>query len=450
MKGRILLVEDDETFRSFVQVILGDEGYEVRVACNGRDGGQMLAKESFDLVITDLKMPGKSGLDLFRETRQDPGAAPFIFLTAFGTVDEAVSAMKDGAVDFLTKPLSGPEELLAVVRRVIDHQQLARTACSMKDAESSGLPPEELIFAGQAMQGVRALILGVAKTTANVLLSGESGTGKELIAKTIHLLSPRGKAGFIPINCAAIPENLLESELFGHEKGAFTGAIQARLGKFELAKGGTIFLDEIGEMPLALQAKLLRVLQERVFERVGGSKEIRADVRVIAATNRNLLDEVAQRRFREDLYYRLNVFPIQLPPLKDRVDAIPLLAGYFLNRFSLQIGKKLRGFEKEALTAMEHYAWPGNVREMQNVVERAVILAQGTVRCDNLPEVVLRKAEPVLQDSRDVLKSVEREIIIKALGRHRGNRRLAAEELGLSRRALQYKLKEHDLLDEKE
>jgi len=450
MKGRILLVEDDETFRSFVQVILEDEEYEVRVAYNGNEGRQMLAKESYDLVITDLKMPGKSGLDLFRETRQDPGAAPFVFLTAFGTVDEAVSAMKDGAVDFLTKPLSGPEELLAVVSRVIDHQQLARTVRSMKEAESSGLPPEELVFAGQAMQGVRTLILEVAKTTANVLLLGESGTGKELIARTIHLLSPRGKAGFIPINCAAIPENLLESELFGHEKGAFTGAIQARLGKFELAKGGTIFLDEIGEMPLALQAKLLRVLQERVFERVGGSKEIRADVRVIAATNRNLQDEVVQRRFREDLYYRLNVFPIQLPPLKDRVDAIPLLAGYFLNRFSVQTGKKLQGFEKAALTAMEHYTWPGNVREMQNVVERAVILAHGTIRCDNLPEIVLRKPEPVVQDSRDALKSVEREMIIKALGRHRGNRRLAAEELGLSRRALQYKLKEYDLLDEKE
>ncbi len=450
MKGRILLVEDDETFRSFVQVILEDEEYEVRVACNGSEGKQMLAKESYDLVITDLKMPGKSGLDLFRETRQDPGAAPFVFLTAFGTVDEAVSAMKDGAVDFLTKPLSGPEELLAVVSRVIDHQQLARTVRSMKEAESSGLPPEELIFAGQAMQVVKTLILEVAKTTANVLLSGESGTGKELIARTIHLLSPRGKAGFIPINCAAIPENLLESELFGHEKGAFTGAIQARLGKFELAKGGTIFLDEIGEMPLTLQAKLLRVLQERVFERVGGSKEIRADVRVIAATNRNLQDEVVQRRFREDLYYRLNVFPIKLPPLKDRVDAIPLLAGYFLSRFSLQTGKKLQGFEKTALTAMEHYTWPGNVREMQNVIERAVILAHGTIRCDNLPEIVLRKSEPVIQDSRDALKSVEREIIIKALGRHRGNRRLAAGELGLSRRALQYKLKEHNLLDEKE
>ncbi len=446
MMGRILLVEDDETFRSFVQVILGDEGYEVRIARDGLEGAQILAKESFDLVITDLKMPGKGGLDLFRESRQDPGAPPFVFLTAFGTVDEAVSAMKYGAVDFLTKPLSGPEELLAVVTRVIDHQQLSRTVQSFKDAETSGLPPEELIFAGQAMQGVRALILDVAGTAATVLLAGESGTGKELIAKTIHLLSPRGKAGFIPINCAAIPENLLESELFGHEKGAFTGAIQARLGKFELAKGGTIFLDEIGEMPLVLQAKLLRVLQERVFERVGGSKEIQADVRIIAATNRDLQEEVAQKRFREDLYYRLNVFPVQLPPLRDRTDSIPLLAVYFLNRFSLQTGKKLKGFEKEALSTMEQYAWPGNVREMQNVVERAVILAQGTVRRENLSAIVLRNPEPAPQDSRDVLKSMERDMIVKALEKHNGNRRLAAEDLGLSRRSLQYKLKEFDLL----
>ena len=448
MIGRILLVEDDETFRSFVQTILEDEGYEVRIARDGHEGWQLLAKENFDLVITDLKMPGKSGLELFRETRQDTGAAPFIFLTAFGTVDEAVSAMKEGAVDFLTKPLSRPEELLAVVSRVIDHQEITRTLRSMKEAESSGLPPDELIFAGQSMQSVRTLVIEVAKTTANVLLSGESGTGKELIARTIHLLSPRGRAGFIAINCAAIPENLLESELFGHEKGAFTGAFQARQGKFELAGGGTIFLDEIGEMPLALQTKLLRVLQERVFERVGGSKEIRADVRVVAATNRNLRDEVSRQRFREDLYYRLNVFPIQLPPLRDRADAVPLLAEYFLNRFSSQTGKKLKGFENEALITMEHYAWPGNVRELQNVVERAVILAQGVIRCVNLPEAVLRKPELIHQESRETLKSVEREMIVKVLGRHKGNRRLAAEELGFSRRTIQYKLKEFGLLDD--
>ncbi|GAM10870.1 acetoacetate metabolism regulatory protein AtoC [Geobacter sp. OR-1] len=448
MTGRILLIEDDETFRSFVQTILEDEGYEVVLACDGREGARRLAKESFDLVISDLKMPGKGGLELFRETRQDPSPPQFIFLTAYGTVDEAVAAMKEGAVDFLTKPLVAPEALLTLVTRVIESQWRTRELLSLKESESAGLPPEELVFAGQAMAKVRQLVLDVAGTTANVLIYGESGTGKELIARIIHLLSQRSKAGFVPLNCAAIPENLLESELFGHEKGAFTGAIQARQGKFELARGGTIFLDEIGEMPLALQAKLLRVLQERVFERVGGSKEIRAEVRVIAATNRNLQVEVAERRFREDLYYRLNVFPLHLPPLRERVDAIPLLVDYFLDRFGRQIGKKLKGVEAEALTALKGYAWPGNVRELQNAMERAVILAQGMVRCANLPEAILNRSVPESRDSREALKDVERELIVKALERQRGNRRLAAEELGISKRALQYKLKEYGLLDD--
>jgi two-component system response regulator AtoC len=450
MKGRILVVEDDKTFRGFLQTILEDDGHEVLTAEDGLKGLSLLQQKNFDLVVTDLKMPGKTGLELFRDSRTDPTPPMFIFITAFGKVDEAVAAMKEGAIDFLTKPLEDPDTLITLVNRAIESQGQNREYMTLKEAETAGLPPENLIFAGQTMQPVRKLVHDVASTVANVLIYGESGTGKELVARIIHLLSPRGKSAFVPLNCAAIPENLLESELFGHEKGAFTGAIQARQGKFELAKGGTIFLDEIGEMPLALQAKLLRVLQERVFERVGGSKEIKADVRVIAATNRNLQDEVAQRRFREDLYYRLNVFPIQLPPLKGRADAIPLLTDYFLNRFSLQVGKKLKGFDKEALSAMEHYAWPGNVRELQNVVERAVILAQGIIRCDNLPEALLRKPEPVLQDSRDALKSVEREMIIKALARQGGNRRLAAEDLGISRRMLQYKLKDYDLLDDKD
>ena len=394
-------------------------------------------------------MPGKSGLELFRETRSDPNPPRFIFLTAFGKVEEAVAAMKEGAVDFLTKPLSDPDALLSIVQRALDSQGRARDYLSLKESEAAGLPPEDLIFAGQAMKEVRKLVHNVAATTANVLIYGESGTGKELVARTIHLLSPRNKAGFIPLNCAAIPENLLESELFGHEKGAFTGAVQARQGKFELARGGTIFLDEIGEMPLALQAKLLRVLQERVFERVGGTKEIRADVRVIAATNRNLQNEVAERRFREDLYYRLNVFPIHLPPLRERSDAIPVLAEYFIRRFSHQIGKKLKGMENDARDAMREYPWPGNVRELQNVIERAVILATDSIRLDNLPKEILLRGSPENQQSRDVLKATEREIITKALHKHGGNRRLAAEELGISRRTLQYKLKEFGLLDEK-
>ena len=442
MKGCILIVEDDETFRSLLQTILEDDGHEVSTAADGLKGLHLLRREGFDLVVTDLKMPGKTGLELFRETRLDPNPPLFIFLTAFGRVDEAVAAMKEGAVDFLTKPLETPDKLLALINRALEGQGRTREFLTLKEAETAGLPPEELIFAGQAMQMVRKLVHDVAPTTANVLIYGESGTGKELVARMVHLLSPRSLAAFVPINCAAIPENLLESELFGHEKGAFTGAIQARQGKFELAKGGTIFLDEIGEMPQALQAKLLRVLQERVFERVGGSKEIKADVRVIAATNRNLQDEVAARRFREDLYYRLNVFPLHLPPLRERRDAISLLANYFFHLFSSQVGKRLKGIETKALEAMAAYSWPGNVRELQNVIERAVILTQDLIRFSNLPGEIVHKTAPAHQESREILKSTERDIIIKALGNHSGNRRLAAEEMGITRRSLQYKLKE--------
>ncbi len=447
MTARILIVEDDTTFRGFLKTILVAEGYEVMEASDGERALSLLSRESFDLVVSDLKMPGKSGLELFRETRQDPGPPQFIFLTAFGTGDEAVAAMKEGAADFLTKPLAAPEALLTLVARVIEGQGRNRELLSLKESEAAGLPPEELIFAGEAMKKVRQLVRDVAGTTASVLIYGESGTGKELVARMIHLLSPRSKAGFVPLNCAAIPDNLLESELFGHEKGAFTGAIQARQGKFELARGGTIFLDEIGEMPTPLQAKLLRVLQERVFERVGGTREIRADVRIIAATNRNLQDEVAERRFREDLFYRLNVFPLHLPPLRERADAIPLLVDYFLDRFGRQVGKRLKGVEAEALAALKRYPWPGNVRELQNVMERAVILAQGSVRRGNLPEGVLEEGLPAGREgSREALKATERELIVRALERQGGNRRLAAEELGISKRSLQYKLKEYGLV----
>ncbi|KAA0895407.1 sigma-54-dependent transcriptional regulator [Oryzomonas rubra] len=446
MKGRILLVEDDETFRSFLQTVLEDEGHDVLTAGDGLSGAQLIRTKQFDLVISDLKMPGKSGLELFRDTIQDANPPRFIFLTAFGTVEEAVGAMKDGAFDFLTKPLEDPDTLLRIVNRALEGLQHSRDYHALKESETVGLPPEELIFAGSAMQSIRKLVHNVAGTTANVLIYGESGTGKELVARIIHLLSPRGNGGFVPLNCAAIPENLLESELFGHEKGAFTGAIQARLGKFELAKGGTIFLDEIGEMPVSLQAKLLRVLQERVFERVGGGKEIKADVRVIAATNRDLAEEVVEKRFREDLFYRLNVFPVNLPPLRERRDIIPLLTEYFIQRFCRQVGKKLKGIEPEALKAMKAYAWPGNIRELQNVVERAVILAQDMVRAANLPDA-LAVSSPPATAGRDKLKMVERDLIVKALEQHGGNRRLAAEELGMSRRTLQYKLKEFGLLD---
>ncbi len=447
MTGRILVVEDDATFRGFLQVILTEAGHDVSTAAEGLKGLELLRRENFDLVISDLKMPGKSGLEIFRETRQDTAPPQFIFLTAFGRVEEAVAAIKEGAADFLTKPLRDPESLLALVDRIISEQGRERELISFKETEAAGLPPEDLIFAGSAMETIKRLVVDVSATMANVLIYGESGTGKELIARTIHLASPRRNSAFVPLNCAAIPENLLESELFGHEKGAFTGAIQSRQGKFELARGGTIFLDEIGEMPLSLQAKLLRVLQERVFERVGGGREIKADVRVIAATNRNLQDDVAQRNFREDLYYRLNVFPITLPPLRERVDAVPLLADYFLQRFSRQTGKKLKGIDAEAMDHLKRYGWPGNIRELQNVMERAVILAKDLVGCGNLPDEVLRASGTARHGGKEILKSMEREMILKALQKQGGNRRLAAEELGISRRTLQYKLKEYDILE---
>ena len=448
MKKRILLVEDDENFRVFLQTVLEDEGHEVLTAGDGLAGLLLIRQDQFDLVLSDLKMPGIGGFELFREAMQEVNPPLFIFLTAFGTVEEAVSAIKYGAFDFLTKPLKSPEALLEVVNRAFNSQPHRKDCLTLSETETAGLPPAELIFAGQAMEAVHTLVHNVAVTMANVLVYGESGTGKELIARVIHLLSPRCKGSFIPINCAAIPENLLESELFGHEKGAFTGAIQTRKGKFELAEGGTIFLDEIGEMPLALQAKLLRVLQERVFERVGGSKEIKADVRVIAATNRNLSMEVAEKRFREDLYYRLNVFPIHLPPLRERHDCMTFLTNFFLQRFNRQNNKKIKGIDQEALLRLGAYSWPGNIRELQNVMERAVILAQDMIRCSHLPEHLLQSNLIENLESREMLKSVEREMIVKALERHGGNRRLAAHDLNISRRSLQYKLKEFGLLNE--
>jgi DNA-binding NtrC family response regulator len=447
MKKRILLVEDEENFRDFMHTVLADEGYDLLAANDGLSGLRLLKRERVDLVISDLKMPGMNGIDLFKAVMQEPNPPLFVFLTAFGTVEEAVTAMKDGAFDFLTKPLKDMESLLDVVKRALASRLATRECLTCLETDSAGLPPSDIIFAGRTIQAAHTLVHNVAPTSATVLISGESGTGKELVARVIHLLSLRSNAAFVPLNCAAIPENLLESELFGHEKGAFTGAVQARQGKFELAAGGTIFLDEIGDMPLSLQAKLLRVLQERTFERVGGSREIKADVRVIAATNRNLEECVAQKSFREDLFYRLNVFPIKLPPLRERQDSIPPLADYFLQRFCKLNHKKLKGIEPEALACLQTYLWPGNIRELQNVMERAVILADSVIRPHNLPDGIVQNVAMQKAEGRGILKTVERDLIIKALERHHGNRQLAADDLQMSRRSLQYKLKEYGLLD---
>ncbi len=450
MSATILIVEDDEVFRALLTTILDSAGYTVTTAADGGEGLRRIQRERFDLVLCDLKMPVRSGLDLFLATRGEPKTPLFIFITAYGRLEEAVLAIKEGAFDFLSKPLKDPASLLAVVKRALEQVELERLTISLQEIEQAGLPPEELIFAGNAMDSVRKLVQDVARTQATVLLHGESGTGKELIARMIHLASPRKNAPFIPLNCAAIPENLLESELFGHERGAFTGAVQARRGKFELAQGGTIFLDEIGEMPQLLQAKLLRVLQERVFERVGGTLQIKADVRVIAASNRDLAKEVAEKQFREDLFYRLNVFPITLPPLRERADAIPQLVRHFCARFSAAAGaRRPIGISQEALALLQQHNWPGNVRELRNVIERGVILARGEITRRELPAELLENIHPV-EAGTGILKHQEKETIRKALQQFRGNRRQTAQALGISLRTLQYRLKELGLLMKEE
>jgi DNA-binding NtrC family response regulator len=446
----VLIVEDDMVFRELLTTILDQAGYTVTAAVDGGEGLRRIQRERFDLVLCDLKMPVRSGLDLFRTIRNEPDAPLFIFITAFGRVDEAVAAIKEGAFDFLSKPLKDPESLLAIIKKALEQVELERLTVSLQEIEKAGLPPVDLIFAGRAMENVRKLVQDVARTAATVLLSGESGTGKELIARMVHLTSPRKNAPFIPLNCAAIPENLLESELFGHERGAFTGAVQSRRGKFELAQGGTIFLDEIGEMPALLQAKLLRVLQERVFERLGGTLQIKADVRVIAASNRDLAKEVARKRFREDLYYRLNVFPISLPPLRERIDAIPALVRHFCARFSSASGmRRAIGISSEALIMLQGHSWPGNVRELQNVIERGVILARGEITPNELPAGLLEQV-PLPESSKGILKHREKETIQKTLQQFKGNRRQTAAVLGVSLRTLQYRLKELGLLVKEE
>ncbi len=446
-QATILIIEDDPTFRSLLVAILEDEGYGTVEEKDGKQALLALRRRSFDLVLSDLRLPGMEGLDLFRLAKAEGIAPPFILLTAFGTVEEAVTALKEGVTDFLTKPLKDPDTLRALVRRTLENRRRELTLTVLRERELAGLPPEEVLFAGAAMAEAHRLIGNVADTPASVLISGESGTGKELVARMIHLASQRRDAGFVAVNCAAIPENLMESELFGHEKGAFTGATQARPGKFELAAGGTLFLDEIGELPLALQAKMLRVLQERTFERLGGRREIRADVRIVAATNRDLGVEIREKRFREDLYYRLNVFPIHLPPLRERRDGLPILTDYLVLRAGQQIGRTVSLIEPEVHAAFAEYDWPGNIRELQNVIERAVILCSGRITLSDLPELIRRPVKPSLVTADGSLHDREREAIIEVLAQCGGNRRLAAERLGISKRTLQYRLKEYGLVD---
>jgi DNA-binding NtrC family response regulator len=442
MGQTILIVDDDTPMRSFLSTILRDEGYVVEEAKNGKEGFARITSGNFDLIITDLRMPDMSGIELIQAGREIKPDLLWIIITAYGSIGNAVEAMKVGASDYLTKPLQSPDELRHVVRRVLREAEAQKKIALMAEELGKQYPPPEMIFLGGKMQNIHRMVEEVAPTTATVMITGPSGTGKELISRVIHQMSPRRAKPFISVHCAALTETLLESELFGHERGAFTGAVALRKGRFEMADGGTLFLDEVGEIPLTTQVKLLRVIQEREFERVGGTKLISVDVRVIASTNRDLKAEIAVGRFREDFYYRLNVFPIAMPTLNARKEAIGPLADYFARKFTAAFGKKFNGFTAEANQALLSYPWPGNIRELQNVIERAVILASGAIDETHLN---LDTSNVDAPDGDGLLSATERETIEKVLKDVGGNRKEAARILGISLRTLQYRVKDYGI-----
>ena len=444
---RILVVDDEPAQLELVGGFLRKRGFDVALAPDGREALQRFRREPFNLVLTDQKMPGLSGLELIEAVRAQNPETPVIVMTAYGTIETAVAAIKAGAAHYLTKPLN-LDELLHRVEQVRERQRLVGENRELRQALGERHRVEGIIGESGRMQDVLSLVRRVAASDATVLVRGESGTGKELIAKAIHHASRRAAAPLVRVNCAALPENLLESELFGHEKGAFTGAVASRKGRFELADGGSLFLDEIGDLPLHLQVKLLRVLQEREFERVGSSRPIPADVRVLAATHRDLEALARAGQFRDDLYYRINVVTIALPPLRERREDIPRLIDHFLAGFAAKNGKAIQGLTREARDALLRYDYPGNVRELENLIERAVVLTRDDViGLADLP-LSLREPEPAVAEERGLpatVEGLERRMIRDALARAGGVQTAAAERLGISERVLRYKLRKYGL-----
>ncbi len=445
--GRILVVDDEVNARSALAELLRDEGYEVETAA---DAFKALGKyESFSphVVVTDLKMPGMNGIELVKKIRAEEDPAAVVVMTAFGAVSTAVDAMRAGAADYLTKPLNF-DELLVVLDKVLETEQLRRETRQLRVRVRDRVAPNNIIGIAPPMQQVFETIDQVAPSRATVLISGESGTGKELVANAIHQRSPRAAGPFIKLHCAALAESLLESELFGHERGSFTGAMARKDGRFSLADGGTLFLDEIGEISPSIQVKLLRFLQEREFERVGGTQTIRVDVRVIAATNRNLPAEVANGRFREDLFYRLNVVALEIPSLRDRRSDIPALAKFFVEKFAKANDKTIDELSTQALELLVSHDWPGNVRELENAIERAVVLATGShIEIRHLPTTI-RPATlsapgvPIIPGA--TMAELERYAILETMKATGGSTSKAAEMLGISARTIQYRLHEYN------
>ncbi|HFQ90337.1 MAG TPA: sigma-54-dependent Fis family transcriptional regulator [Desulfobulbus sp.] len=450
----ILVVDDERNIRKVLSSYLRQEGFGVETARNYEEAIHKLADRHIDLVLTDMRLPGKSGLHILQWIKRTRPALPVLVITAYGSIDNAVEVMKNGAASYLTKPVD-MDEMMALIRHTLLKEQV------VGPEQVAGEEEEQFGIIGRspAIREVISTIRVVSGSRANILITGESGTGKELVAGAIHAASPRCEQPFIAINCAAIPVDLIENELFGHEKGTFTGAVSREIGKVEMAGRGTLFLDEIGEMPVPMQIKLLRFLQERVFYRIGGREQLESHCRIIAATNRDLEQEVEQGTFREDLFYRLNVIQIKIPPLRERREDIPLLAHHFLEAYAAENKKYIRGIEAEAREALQRYGWPGNIRELQNIMERAVVLSRlDTIVLDDLP----RKLHSALQgngegavppEDRDFLKlsdlplaELERIAVLKALKAENWNQTRAARRLEISRRQLRTKMEKYNLL----
>jgi DNA-binding NtrC family response regulator len=448
----ILIVEDEAKMRRLLELNLGEDGFDTRSAADAEAGLEMLQHDPVDLVITDLKLPGMGGLEFLHAVKRMNAALPVIVMTAFGTVETAVEAMKAGASDYVLKPFS-LAEMRMVVHKELDVRRLREENRSLREELGKRYEYPNIVARSPKMQEVLATVERVAATNSTVLVGGESGVGKDLIAHLIHQRSRRAAGPFIKINSTAIPENLLESELFGYEKGAFTGATTSKPGKFELADKGTLFLDEIGDVPPGTQVKLLRVLQERSFERLGGTRTLKVDVRLIAATNRDLRAALEEGTFREDLYYRLNVVPIDIPPLRDHKEDIPDLVNLFIERFARAAGKSIGGISPDALAALTAFHWPGNVRELENIIERGVALSNGGVlQVSDIHLDASRTKAPgdshALLPEGMTLEQWEDEMIREALRRANGNKSQAARLLGLSRNALRYRLSKIGIADE--
>ena len=442
--NRILIVDDEASQRDLLHLVLTEEGYAVETASSGEDAVQKVEDGFYHLVIMDMKMGGMGGLEALKRIKDISSAVQVLIVTAYASVDTAVDAMRSGALNYLTKPID-LGELKVQVEKTLQFSHLVAENESLKAQVTGAFEASQIIGNSSRILEIFDTLRMVAPTEATVLILGESGTGKELVADAVHLNSPRKKGPLVKVNCAALPETLLESELFGHEKGSFTGAVARREGRFKLADGGTLFLDEISEMSLLLQAKLLRVIQSRSFERVGGTETISSDVRLIVATNRDLEDEVREKRFREDLFYRLNVVPVTLPPLRERREDIPLLADHFLSEIAERNNKLIRGFSPQAMDLLVRNKWKGNVRELENVVERAVIMARGDViQPGDLPGHITEEGNAPSSGiiPGRPLSDLEREAILSTLEMTGGNRTESAKLLGISRRTLQYKLKE--------